>query len=144
MSEELQDDKEIVLVAVKKFSWTLRNASERLRNDKEVVIAAVTQNGFALQYAPERLQIDKEVIHAAIMQLLTEKYNNLNPGSIGEYEDEYEYEYEYGYEEEDEEENGFKKVVSLICKLLSKQVLTPLDIIHVASAEGSKWNHGMS
>ena len=33
---------------------------------------------------------------------------------------------------------------SLIHKLVSKQALVPLDVIHIASSFGLQWNHGMS
>ena len=35
-SDELKDDKEIVLASIKKEPFTLFNASERLQNDKEI------------------------------------------------------------------------------------------------------------
>merc|ERR1712154_666895 len=35
-------------------------------------------------------------------------------------------------------------VPNLICNLVFKQILDPLDVIHVASACGLHWNHGMS
>ncbi len=42
------NNKEIVLAAVKKTGLALEFASENLKNDKEVVIAAVKQDGNAL------------------------------------------------------------------------------------------------
>ena len=78
----------------------------------------MTQSGFALEDVSKVLQNDHEVVQAAFMQLLT-RYNM--------------------YHEEDD-----KHFVSLLCELVSKQVLVPLDIIHVASARGLRWDHGMS
>ena len=85
-----------------------------------MVLAAVTQKGDALQYASEELQSDREVALAAIMQLLMKEYNTKH--------------------------RPFLKVSTIpsIRDLISKQVLAPLDVIHVASACGLHWNHGMS
>lgn len=43
-SDELRNDKEVVLVAVGNDGWALRYASKELRNDKEVVLEAVVMN----------------------------------------------------------------------------------------------------
>ena len=39
-SDEMKDDKEVVLAAVKQNSWLLYYASNRLLDNKEVVLAA--------------------------------------------------------------------------------------------------------
>ena len=100
--------------------------------------AALAQCGTALKWTAKTLRNDKEVVlaevtqkmlqndikvvQAAFIQLLIQRYN-------------------------------FKTVIDsevnlhvglLICTLVSKQVLLSLDIIHVASACGSKWNRRMS
>ena len=61
-SEELKNDREVVLQVVKQDGGALRYASEELKNDREVVLAAVKQNGWALMYASEELKNDREVV----------------------------------------------------------------------------------
>ena len=39
VSDDLKDEKEIVLLAVKQDGWTLQFASDRLKNDDEVILA---------------------------------------------------------------------------------------------------------
>lgn len=46
----------------------LRYASDELRNDKKIVLAAVTTNGLALKDASEERQRDPEIVVAAVMQ----------------------------------------------------------------------------
>lgn len=70
-SEELRNDKEVVLEAVRQKGdyWTecaLEYASEGLKNDKEVVIEAVKKNGGALEYASEKLRDDKFFVLEAV------------------------------------------------------------------------------
>lgn len=65
-SERLQDDKEVVLAAVKNQGFTLKFASERLQDDKEVVLATVKTSFSALQFVSERLQDDEEVVLIAM------------------------------------------------------------------------------
>ncbi|MDR1323448.1 MAG: DUF4116 domain-containing protein [Candidatus Margulisbacteria bacterium] len=51
----------------KKFPLSpLYYASPELQNDREIVLAAVKQDGFALEYASPALQKDKEIILAAV------------------------------------------------------------------------------
>ena len=54
--EDLQDDKEVVLAAVKENGFALRFASDRLKDDEDIVRAAVRRNRRALRFASERLQ----------------------------------------------------------------------------------------
>ena len=59
----------MVLATVKEYGdESLGWASDELRNDREVVLAAVAQNGCALQYASEELRSDKEVVLTAVAQ----------------------------------------------------------------------------
>ena len=46
---EIQNDRDIVLTAVKRCGEALAYASDDLKNDHEIVLAAVTENGYALQ-----------------------------------------------------------------------------------------------
>ncbi len=54
-SEELKNDKDVVLEAVKNDGEALRFASKELQNDKDVVLEAVKQNWRALYSASEEL-----------------------------------------------------------------------------------------
>ena len=45
-SNEMQKDKEVVLVAVAQHGQALRYASDDLQKDKEVVLTAIRQDGF--------------------------------------------------------------------------------------------------
>ena len=62
----LEDDKDVVLEAVKNSGWALKYASKRLQDDKDVVFKAIKYNGRALKYASKRLQDDKGFILEAV------------------------------------------------------------------------------
>ena len=49
-----------MLAAVTQNGNALQYASDELKNDKDVVLAAVTQNGNALGYASAELRNDKD------------------------------------------------------------------------------------
>ena len=49
------------MVAVAQNGSALQYASDELKNDKEIVMAAVAQNGSALQYASDELKKDQEI-----------------------------------------------------------------------------------
>ena len=126
-SDELKHDEEVVLAAVAQDGGALVCVSEELKNYKELVLAAVTQLGDAIVDASKVLQNDLEVVQVAFMQLLTKRYNRSNPDSP--YIDKV----------------NFDDLGSFVCKLaVSKRVLVPSAIIHVASARGLHWDHGMS
>ena len=61
-----QNDKAVVLAAVRSCGVSLEFASEALQNDKEVVLAAMQENGYGLQYASEALRDDEEIVSAAV------------------------------------------------------------------------------
>jgi hypothetical protein len=61
-SEELINDKEVVMTAVCDHGAALAYASKELQNDREVVVAAVSNSGWSLEYASEQLQNDKELL----------------------------------------------------------------------------------
>ena len=46
------------------FSY-IKVASEELKNDREIVLTAVSKNSGALQYASEELKKDREIVLAA-------------------------------------------------------------------------------
>jgi len=67
-SNQLQNNKQIVLAAVQIHGLSLEFASIELRSDKQVVLSAVKQNGTALAFASLELKNDREVVLAAVRQ----------------------------------------------------------------------------
>ena len=67
-SDELRNDKDVALAAVKLNGHSLCDASDDMRGHKEVVLEAVKQNGFALEYASAELQNDRDVVLTAVKQ----------------------------------------------------------------------------
>ncbi|MGR3973108.1 MAG: DUF4116 domain-containing protein, partial [Candidatus Rhabdochlamydia sp.] len=65
-SERLKDNPDLVLAAVKQNGHALKHASERLKDNPDLVLAAVKQNGHALKHASDRLKNDRNLILAAI------------------------------------------------------------------------------
>ena len=49
----MQNDKEIVMEAIKKEGYYLQSASIELKNDPEIVLTAVKNYGLAIIAAPE-------------------------------------------------------------------------------------------
>ena len=64
-TEEMQDNKETVLNAVRRCGEALEYASGDLQNDYTVVLIAVRQNPSAYQFASPRLQHNVYIILAA-------------------------------------------------------------------------------
>lgn len=54
------------MTAVQQYGLALRFASEELRNNKNIVLAAVQQNGLALQFTSKEFQNNKEIVLAAL------------------------------------------------------------------------------
>ncbi|KAG2373346.1 hypothetical protein C9374_012212 [Naegleria lovaniensis] len=65
-SDDLKNDKDIALVAVKKDGNALNFVSAALKSDYDVVLAAVRQYEHALVYASNDLRNDKEIVLEAI------------------------------------------------------------------------------
>ena len=65
-SDELKDDKEIVLASIKNEPFTLFNASERLQNDKELNIEVVKMQGILIFDLSDKLQKDEDIINTAV------------------------------------------------------------------------------
>jgi len=61
-SDELRDNKNIVLTAVSNCGEALSAASTRLQDDHEVVLAAVRDDGSSLQYASARLKDREDIV----------------------------------------------------------------------------------
>lgn len=76
-SDELKDDKEVVLAAVSssiasfggnndgQYNGSLSHASDNLKNDEAVVLAAISQSEKALDHASELLKVDKDFLCTA-------------------------------------------------------------------------------
>eukprot|EP01043_Picozoa_sp_COSAG02_P012198 COSAG02_NODE_468_length_21758_cov_41.206796_8_plen_583_part_00 len=67
-SEPLRNDPHIVREAVKQDGLALRHASEPLRNDAQIVLEAVKQDGSALADASEPLRSDAQIVLEAVKQ----------------------------------------------------------------------------
>lgn len=65
-SKQLQNNKDLVLVAVETDGTMLEFASEQLQDDKDVVMIAVTDEGCSLEFVSDRLKDDDDVVSAAI------------------------------------------------------------------------------
>ena len=65
-SEDLKDDREVVMEAVKQTGKALAHASEELRGDRAVVMEAVKRHGYVIQHASEELKGDREVVMEAV------------------------------------------------------------------------------
>ena len=68
VNEELQNNFEIVKLAVSQNGMSLQYASEELRNNSETVKLAVSQKGNALQYVGPKLQNNVEIAKLAVSQ----------------------------------------------------------------------------
>ena len=70
LPNELRNNKEVVLEAVKQNGYALEYASKKLRADKEFILAlmALRQSGWALEYTSAALKADKEVVMAAVQK----------------------------------------------------------------------------
>ena len=79
-SDELKNDKEIVLTALAKNLSPLEFASEELKNDKNIIIQAVQINNIALDYVDYRWQGDEEIKQSlkCSFKLITDEINGLN------------------------------------------------------------------
>ncbi len=67
-SDELINDRDVILVALKKDGLLIRFINDELKNDKTIASIAVKQNGLALEHLNINLQKDKEIVLEAIKQ----------------------------------------------------------------------------
>ena len=63
-----ENNKEIILEAVKQNGNALKYASEDLRNDIDIVLEAVKENGVALVYASNNLKNNREIVLEAVKE----------------------------------------------------------------------------
>ena len=68
VSNQLLEDRELTLVAVRKNGRLLEYCNEVFESDTEVVLAAVQQSGLALKFASEKLRNTLEIDIAAVQQ----------------------------------------------------------------------------
>ena len=68
LSPELQNDPEIVKLAVMQYDNSLRFASPELQNYPEIVSLAVHKNDYALEHASSELQNDPEIVKLAVQK----------------------------------------------------------------------------
>jgi hypothetical protein len=73
-SDQLKNDKDVVLEAVKQNDYALYYASEQLKNDKDIVLEAVKQDGDAIRYASDELQNDP-IFRAKVYKIRQQKPN---------------------------------------------------------------------
>ena len=74
-SDELKNDREVVMKAVNQRGCASEYASDELRNDREVVMEAVKQNGCALKYASDEVKSENEKVDFAMISI--RKQNSL-------------------------------------------------------------------
>ena len=65
-SEELRNDKDFVLKAIRRNGYALQYASDGLKGDKEFILKVMQINGLTLKYASERLNDDRDVVLEAV------------------------------------------------------------------------------
>ncbi|WOG30415.1 DUF4116 domain-containing protein [Endozoicomonas sp. 8E] len=65
-SQQVRNDKSLVLATLARHPDNLKYASEELKSDEVVVMAAVTKKGSSLQYASQKLQDNYEIVMAAV------------------------------------------------------------------------------
>ena len=65
-TNELKDDRQVVMAAVTERGLALIHASDNLKGNKEVVLAAVANDGLAHRLATKQLQGDLQVVLAAV------------------------------------------------------------------------------
>ena len=68
-SDELKDDKEIVLASIKNQPFTLFYASKRLQNDKALNIEVVKLQGILIFDLSDELRKDEDIINTAVKSI---------------------------------------------------------------------------
>lgn len=68
LSKKLQNNKEIVLEAIKQNPTSIKYASFLLKKDRDVVKTAVQLNGWVLEHADKTLQDDFEIVLLAVTE----------------------------------------------------------------------------
>jgi hypothetical protein len=66
LPESLQNDREVMLLAVQANAKSLQFIKEKWRNDKDVVMAAICKDGNLLEYVSDELKDDIEMVAEAV------------------------------------------------------------------------------
>jgi len=66
LSDDLKNDKDVVLKAVKRCRWDFEYVDDELKNDKSFVMEIVKINGNLLEYVSKSLKDDKDVVMEAV------------------------------------------------------------------------------
>jgi hypothetical protein len=65
--DNVKDDKDTVMVAIKRDGDALKFVSDRLKNDRDVVYKAIyNSSGYAFEFASEELRNDKELANSSL------------------------------------------------------------------------------
>jgi hypothetical protein len=64
--QEIRDDIDVILTALKFDGNLLQMISEHLRGNKIIIKTAITNNAFSIQYAPDEMRNDKEIALIAL------------------------------------------------------------------------------
>jgi hypothetical protein len=75
-SDELKNDKDVVMAAVSNYAASLEFASDELKNDKEIVLEAVSYKSIALFYASAELRNDYTTMKELFMLTMESYYNS--------------------------------------------------------------------
>jgi hypothetical protein len=67
-SEEVRNNRDVVMAAVIRNGWALKHASPAMQNNPDVVRAAVTNDGDALKHASPAMQENRRVVLVAVSQ----------------------------------------------------------------------------
>lgn len=68
VSDELRNDREVVLAAIAFHPENFYHASNELRADREIVLAAVVGDPINLEFASNELRADREIVMVAVQQ----------------------------------------------------------------------------
>jgi len=112
-------EKQAALEAVKEDGMNLRLVSEDLQNDKDVVLAAMANNTNAFQFASQKLQKDEELA-SQVEKNDSYYYNMVNPRTGRRYDipmlspidPKYYWEYVYRMKIKESSPNTFEKMLN--------------------------------
>ncbi len=88
LSEQLRNDPEVALEAIKRSSCSFEDVSDRLKNDEQFAIAAVSINSFLLKRLPDHFKKNPNVVFAAVAKPIIPCYggHGQHPQYIDEWE----------------------------------------------------------
>merc|ERR1712151_508908 len=65
VSSELQEDRKVVITAVRNYGPAIRYAKSGLKAERKIALVAVLQSSVALRYVAPKLRTDPELLWAA-------------------------------------------------------------------------------